>query len=358
MSYSGLPTNTSRSHFSHRNEEFKSARGQNFIFESTEPKMILLYSCSVPKLPKSSYDKSLDVRPFLRWAGGKRRISKMLLENFPTEFDAERNRYFEPFLGGGAVAFASGNPTSEHYIPGTQLVLNDMNAELVNTYCVVRDNIGQLIKKLDEYSELVDPENYYEIRASKPSGIITRAARFIYLNKTCYNGLWRVNSKGLFNVPFDPSSSGKLYDEKNLRACSERLQGSIITHGNYVAAVKNIRRGDFVYFDPPYIPLSRTENFSSYAKEGFSLHDQQKLAELIAQLDQRGISILLSNSDTPLTREIFEDALVLRKLLMSRTIGSQVASRRPVSEILGMNYRHPYGASMGKLKLVSSPSER
>jgi DNA adenine methylase len=294
-------------------------------------------------------------KPFLRWAGGKRRVAKMLLENFPVEYDGQNNRYFEPFLGGGALAFASGNPEAEVYIPGDQLVLNDMNAELVNTYCVVRDCVDALMEELDSYSKQVNLQDYYEIRASKPKSKIVKAARFIYLNKTCYNGLWRVNSKGEFNVPFDKSSNGKLYDEANLISCSERLQGSLITHGNFTEAVKNAKKGDFVYFDPPYIPLSATESFSSYAKEGFNISHHELLAKTISQLNNRQVSILLSNSDTKATREIFKENLTLRRILMSRTISSQGNTRKPVYEILGMNYRHPYGASMGKLNVISKP---
>jgi DNA adenine methylase len=307
-------------------------------------------------VPKASDFLALSARgpkPFLRWAGGKRRIAKMLLENFPATYHSSDGRYFEPFLGGGAVAFASGDPSSPIFIPGHKLILNDSNEELVNTYTVVRDHVYELMEVLDDLSEKVDVENYYEIRSSKPDNLIVRAARFIYLNKTCYNGLWRVNSKGDFNVPFDKSSSGNLYDEENLIACSERLEGSQISHGSYRRVLGKVKEGDFVYLDPPYIPLSATESFSSYAKEGFTLKDHHELAIAIEEIDKIGAHILLSNSDTPHTREIFGPKLTLRKIQMSRTIGSNPNSRKPVGEILGMNYDHPIGGSMSALKLIA-----
>ncbi|CAN2187833.1 Dam Site-specific DNA methylase [Candidatus Nanopelagicaceae bacterium] len=291
-------------------------------------------------------------KPFLRWAGGKRRIAKMLLENFPATYHSSNGRYFEPFLGGGAVAFASGDPSSPSYIPGHKLILNDSNEELVNTYTVVRDQVYDLMEILDDLSEKVDAENYYEIRSSKPDNLVVRAARFIYLNKTCYNGLWRVNSKGEFNVPFDKSSSGNFYDEENLIACSERLEGSLITHGSYRKALGKVKEGDFVYLDPPYIPLSATESFASYAKEGFTLEDHRALAVAIEEIDKIGAHVLLSNSDTLHTREIFGQKLTLREIQMSRTIGSNPNSRKPVGEILGMNYDHPVGGSMSALTLI------
>jgi DNA adenine methylase len=317
----------------------------------------LLYSTCVPNqyLPLSLPNR--DIKPFLRWAGGKRRIAKMLLENFPSEYRTKENRFFEPFLGGGAVTFASGNPSSPHYIPGHKLVLSDLNEELVNTYCVVRDQVYELMEALDNLCDLVDSDNYYEIRASKPKNVIKRAARFIYLNKTCYNGLWRVNMKGEFNVPFDKSSSGNLYDEENLIACSERLEGAVITHGSYSEVAKEAKKGDFLYFDPPYIPLSLTENFASYAKEGFTLENHRALAELISELNTNGAYVLLSNSDTPFTREIFSPHLTLREITMNRTIGSKSSSRKPVGEILGMNYEHPIGGSMNELKLIARVTE-
>ena len=161
-------------------------------------------------------------QPFLRWAGGKRRLASTLIETFPAEFDPLKHKFFEPFVGGGALSFALGNSHADIFISGRMLVINDANPELINTYKVVRDSVDNLITELRRLSKKVNSKNYYEIRSNIPAGKIPRAARFIYLNKTCYNGLWRVNSKGEFNVPFDKSSSSNLFNEEVLRACSAR----------------------------------------------------------------------------------------------------------------------------------------
>jgi DNA adenine methylase len=294
--------------------------------------------------------------PFVKWAGGKRKLAPLLIETFPDEFDPERHRYFEPFIGGGALMFALGNPRSEVQIPGRNLFINDMNPELTNTYEVIRDNVALLIKALEILSKRINEKTFYEIRASVPRGKVARAARFIYLNKTCFNGLWRVNSKGEFNVPFGKSKNPSLFDENNLRACSKRLKGSTITNLSFEKAIAKAKSGDLVYFDPPYIPLSASASFSAYAKEGFGLKDQELLAETIIKLNSKGVFVLLSNSDTPMTRKIFKKSLSLRKVLMSRSISSSGSTRKPVFEILGMNYSHLRGSAMGNLDLISRPN--
>jgi DNA adenine methylase len=194
------------------------------------------------------------------------------------------------------------------------------------------------------------------MRSTIPRGKVARAARFIYLNKTCFNGLWRVNSKGEFNVPFGKAKNPSLFVESNLRACSKRLKGATITNLNFEEAVSKAKKGDLVYFDPPYIPLSPSASFSAYAKEGFGLSEQELLAKTIKKLNSRGVYVLLSNSDTPLTRKIFKDSLTLRKVLMSRTISSSGSTRKPVYEVLGMNYSHLRGSAMGNLDLISRPN--
>jgi len=252
--------------------------------------------------------------------------------------------------------FALGNPESELYISGKNLFINDMNPELTNTYEVIRDNVGALIKELEILSRRINEKTFYEIRATVPRSKVARAARFIYLNKTCFNGLWRVNSKGEFNVPFGKSKNPSLFNEENLRACSKRLKGSTISNQSFEKAVRKARKGDLVYFDPPYIPLSPSASFSAYAKEGFGLNEQQLLAETIFELNQKGVYVLLSNSDTPLTRKIFKRVLTLRRILMARTISSSGSTRNPVYEVLGMNYSHLRGSAIGDLDLISRPN--
>jgi DNA adenine methylase len=221
---------------------------------------------------------------------------------------------------------------------------------------VIRDNVSALIKALDELSKRINEKTFYEIRATVPRGKIARAARFIYLNKTCFNGLWRVNSHGVFNVPFGKSKNPSLYDEANLRACSRRLKGATITNLGFDQAVAKAKRGDLVYFDPPYIPLTPSASFSAYAKEGFNQQEHELLAQTIKKLNEKGVFVLLSNSDTPLTRKIFRNVLTLRKVLMARSISSSGSTRKPVYEVLGMNYAHLRGSAMGNLDLISRPN--
>ena len=294
--------------------------------------------------------------PFVKWAGGKRKLAPLLIETFPIEFDPEKNRYFEPFIGGGALMFALGQPGGKLIVPGKSLFINDMNPELTNTYEVIRDNVSALIKELEVLSKKINEKTFYDIRSTVPRSKVARAARFIYLNKTCFNGLWRVNSKGEFNVPFGKSKNPSLFVEENLRACSKRLKGSTITNVSFEKAVSKARKGDLVYFDPPYIPLSASASFSAYAKEGFGMNEQELLAETIGKLNAKGVYVLLSNSDTPLTRKVFRKSLTLRKVLMSRSISSSGSTRKPVYEVLGMNYSHLRGSAMGNLDLVSRPN--
>ena len=316
----------------------------------------------ITKLPSVSRirrdaEGRLHPTPFLRWAGGKRRLTHALIETFPLEFDPLRHRFFEPFVGGGALAFALGNTDSESFVPGKNLTISDMNPELINAYKVVRDSVFELIEDLIILERKIDESNYYRIRADIPEDDIARAARFIYLNKTCYNGLWRVNRDGLFNVPFDKKKTinASLFSHENLIACSERLKGSTIRHCGFRSAVSKANRGDMVYFDPPYIPLTPTASFSSYSKEGFGIEDHEELASVIRDLTRRGVYVLFSNSDTPLTRKIFRDELTLRRLFMRRSMSAKGDKRDDVCEILGMNYRHLQGTLMGQLQLVSRP---
>ena len=282
-------------------------------------------------------------------------MTHTLIETFPEDFDASRHRFYEPFVGGGALSFTLGNSEADFLVPGENLYINDMNPELINTYICVRDSVSQLIIELKKLQKKVDEINYYKIRSKVPRKKIERAARFIYLNKTCYNGLWRVNSKGLFNVPFDKSSSANLFDEERLLACSKRLKNATITNVSFETAVSKARKGDLVYFDPPYIPLTPTASFSAYAKEGFGQEEHELLAHTIARLSAKGVFVLLSNSDTSLTRKIFREHLILRRVLMRRTISAVGHARHSVYEILGMNYKHLHGSTMGKLELVSRP---
>ena len=291
--------------------------------------------------------------PFLKWAGGKRKLTSILIDAFPADFDPKVNKFFEPFIGGGALSFALGNRESSIYVPGKNLIINDMNPDLVNVYKVVRDDLQALVKELRKFEKLNNSESFYEIRSATYDNKIKQAARFIYLNKTCFNGLWRVNSAGNFNVPFGRYKNPKILDLDNLIACSKRLQGARITHNTFSKAVEKAVRGDLVYFDPPYIPLTKTSAFSQYAKEDFGLEDQRELASLCKELTNRGVRVILSNSDTDLTREIFGRVVKLRQILVARTISAKATTRFAVHEVIGTNYPISRTSHLQSFKLIN-----
>jgi DNA adenine methylase len=210
-----------------------------------------------------------------------------------------------------------------------------------------------LIKELRKYQKLNDSESFYEIRAARYENEVRRAARFIYLNKTCFNGLWRVNSSGAFNVPFGRYKNPNILDEENLLLCSSRLKNAKISLSPFSKAVMSARKGDLVYFDPPYIPLTKTAAFSQYAKEDFGLKDQEELASVIKVLTAKGVRVILSNSDTKLTREIFGKYLRLRQILVARTISAKATTRQSVNEVIGTNYAIPTSSSLNNYKLLN-----
>ena len=276
--------------------------------------------------------------PFLRWAGGKRKLMSEILASLPDDFGHQGMKFFEPFIGGGALMFELGKFNSKYFVEGKNLHIGDSNPDLIATYKVIRDNPKELIAKLRKLENRISLEDYLNMRALQPEKPIDVAARFIYLNKTCFNGLWRVNSSGQFNVPYGKLKNPKVLDKENLILCSKRLANSKIKSGDFEAIVKSAEKGDFVYFDPPYLPLSESASFSKYAKEDFSTLDHERLANTIAQLTKRGVKVMLSNSDTKLTRAIFKNDLRLRKVSVARTIAANSRNRTAVDEIIGTNY--------------------
>lgn len=277
-------------------------------------------------------------QPFLRWAGGKRRLASLITSIFPAELDFKASRYFEPFVGGGALAFYLGDPNSPYFIPGSRTYLSDSNPDLIAAYQILRDDLPSLIKELKRISKKLDLKEYEKIRSCSPKDNVQKAARFIYLNKTCFNGLWRVNNKGQFNVPWGKLQNPRIFDEEIFRVNSERLRGSKISLKDFQTQLKKTKRGDLVYLDPPYIPLSPSSSFSKYSKNDFGLEDQLKLRDTIRDLTQKGVYIILSNSDTNLTREIFGNDLELYHLNVNRSIAAKASSRNQVMEIIGINY--------------------
>ena len=273
------------------------------------------------KLQKQTY-------PIVKWVGGKRQLMFELLKNMPKNY----NRYFEPFIGGGALFFE---------LQSDNAYISDMNEELINLYEVVRDNVDELITDLQKHD--ISKEYFMEIRnidrreEYKNWSDVKKASRFIYLNRTCFNGMYRVNSKGEFNVPFGHYKNPRILDENNLINCSNLLQRTEIKHADFSDILKKVKKGDFVYFDPPYVPLSETSSFTSYTKDGFDMDMQFNLRDVCDELDSMGVKFLLSNSDTKLVNELYENYNI-KKVFASRQINANADGRGKITEVLVRNY--------------------
>lgn len=277
--------------------------------------------------------------PFLRWAGGKRRIVNQLLDIFPESFNPKVHKFHEPFVGGGALSLATGDRACKFYIPGKNLCINDINPELALTYKVIRDDVETLIEELDEICAYKSKLQFERVKNWLPSEEYSRAARFIYLNKTCFNGLWRVNNHGQFNVPWGKLKNPSIYSPKNLRSISERLRGSRITSLSFIEALKICKPNDLVYLDPPYIPLTKSSSFSKYTLEDFTILDHYALSGIIRALSDRKVKVILSNSDTTVTRKIFGEHMNLYTLKVNRSISASGNSRNQVDEIIATNFK-------------------
>jgi DNA adenine methylase len=264
-------------------------------------------------------------QPFLKWAGGKRQLLPRILELVPPRV----RTYYEPFMGGGAVFFALAAAGRFQ-----RAVLGDVNAELVNCYQVVRDDVERLIARLARMRNT--QVEYYRVRAQRPAELspAARAARVIYLNRCGYNGLYRVNSDGEFNVPFGRYARPRICDPDRLRAAARALRAVDIVQGDFASILARRRLGDtdFVYLDPPYVPISRTASFTAYAG-GFAMNDQQRLADLLRRISERGVPAVLSNSDCAETRRLYE-GLPSQSLPARRAINSVASRRGPVAELL------------------------
>ena len=273
-------------------------------------------------------------KPFVKWVGGKRQLLKQFrdLGLYPPEnFDPITNTYFEPFVGGGAVFF--------DLLPETAY-LSDLNNELVVTYNVIKNDVENLIKSLKKHK--LDKEYFLKIRAQNPEKLsdLNTASRFIYLNRTCFNGMYRVNSKGGFNVPFGKYNNPLICDESNLRKASKALKNVEIKKQDYKEVLKKAKKGDFVYFDPPYYPVSKTASFTSYTSESFLDKEQIELRDTFVELHKRGCFVMLSNSDTPFINKIYSEPKGLRitKVQAGRAINSDASKRGKITEVLVTNY--------------------
>lgn len=266
--------------------------------------------------------------PIVKWVGGKRQLMFELLKNMPKSY----NRYLEPFIGGGALFFE---------LQPENAYISDMNEELINLYSVVRDNVYELIDDLSKHE--VSKEYFLEIRnidrTEKYAELsdVEKASRFIYLNRTCFNGMYRVNSQGQFNVPFGHYKNPRIVDKNNLINCSNLLQRTEIKHADFSEILTMVQKGDFVYFDPPYVPLNETSSFTSYTKDGFNIDMQFKLSDVCDELDSMGVKFLLSNSDTKLVNELYENYNI-KKVFASRQINANADGRGKITEVLVRNY--------------------
>jgi DNA adenine methylase len=266
-------------------------------------------------------------KPFVKWAGGKRQLIEQLIQYAPSHF----NGYFEPFLGGGAFFFklSSLGRINKAY-------LNDSNEELINAYNVIKENPLHLISELESGSYKNNKETFINIRKTHPTNTIKAAARFIYLNKTAFNGLYRVNSNGQFNAPFGRYNNPLICDEDNILAVSRALQKDELTCMDFEDAVNDAEEGDLVYFDPPYAPLNATSNFTGYTKDSFSEKDQEKLAKTFSKLDRRGCFVMLSNSYTPLVLDLYDEFKV-NTVMASRVINCKAERRGKIKEVIVTN---------------------
>ncbi len=266
--------------------------------------------------------------PFLKWAGGK----SQLLSTFDAYLPATFNSYIEPFVGGGAMFF---------HLSGKGLIekaqLSDLNAELVNAYTMVRDCPDRLIRELSKH--LNDPDYFYKLRALDPKTLnaLDRASRLIYLNKTCFNGLYRVNRSGQFNVPFGYYKKPNTCDRDNLHATSSALVSTKITCSPFEEVLATAKRGDFVYLDPPYQPISSTANFTSYTASCFGASDQERLATMVKKLDRKGCQFMLSNSDNDFIRSLYSDFRI-ETVYATRAINCRGDKRGKITEVLVLNY--------------------
>lgn len=263
--------------------------------------------------------------PILKWAGGKGRLLAQYEPYLPTHF----KRYFEPFAGGAAVFFWLRSNRGGKF-PAT---LNDSNEELINCYQVVQQQPEPLLARLRQLAAQHSTEFYYEVRAQQPVEAVERAARLIYLNKTCYNGLYRVNASGGFNVPVGRYKDPSIVQEEKIQAAHRALQGANLWNKGFDEAALAARKGDFVYFDPPYQPLTATSNFTSYTKDQFGMEQQCHLAEVFKQLVKRGCHVLLSNSASDLVRNLYRDFQQV-EIQAPRFINSKSAGRSSIAELL------------------------
>lgn len=285
---------------------------------------VVALNSSVARSPGRTGSRPAKAAPVVKWAGGKTRLLTDLEQRLPDGFEG----YFEPFFGGGALFFRL-LPARAH--------IGDVNAELINLYVCVRDQVDALIEDLQQH--VYEKDYYYWMRGREVDTLsdIQRASRLVFLNRTCFNGLYRVNRRGHFNVPFGKYKDPVICQEDRLRAVAVVLEGVELKLAGYKETVAGARQGDFVYFDPPYQPVSRTSNFTSYTAAAFDEDDQAELAATFADLDARGVKCMLSNSDAPLIHELYADYRI-DIVHCARAISRRADGRGRVPEVVVRNY--------------------
>ena len=274
-------------------------------------------------------------KPFVKWVGGKRQLMQVLEDNFPKQFGT----YHEPFLGGGAVMF---NLLSKE--PKLSCNVSDFNSDLILAYVTIRDKLGKLIESLENHSKNYhkdSSEYYYEVRKQEPKQQIEKVSRLIFLNRTCFNGLYRVNKKGQFNVPLGRYTNPNIINRENLLTVSRILQSSNIEFfcRDFEAILHDTKKGDFVYLDPPYQPVSKTANFTSYTTRNFTDDDLERLATIAEKLHYKGCKVLISNSKSKKVQNSFSSSVwKMKEIHVNRAINSNSKKRTGHSEILIKNY--------------------
>lgn len=279
---------------------------------------------------------SAKLKPFIKWAGGKRGLLPELLARLPDEF----NNYFEPFVGGGALFFEM---KRLGLLENKTVYLFDRNEELINTYQTIKKHPNDLIRLLTQFKENHTKNFYYEIRELDRKADFNslhptyQAARFIYLNKTCFNGLYRVNSKGFFNVPMGSYSNPSICDARTIMMTSEALQHVEIIHNCYSNILNLVNKNDFIYFDPPYHPLSATSNFTAYGEEAFLEPQQIALSKAFKVLNTKGCLVMHSNSNSDFIKSLYSD-YPIEFVEMNRFINSKSSGRGKIKEVVIRNY--------------------
>jgi len=288
--------------------------------------------------PLPSNVESVEASPFIKWAGGKHSLLAQFAPHFPPS--SSYQRYFEPFVGSAAVFF---------HLQPTNGYLLDVNPRLIEVYQIVRDDVEELIQQLKQHRN--DKDYFYAVRAQDEIALsaVQRAARFIFLNKTCYNGLYRVNRQGQFNVPYGRYKNPRICDESGLRAANRALQNTQLKVADFEVLLNLAQPGDLVYFDPPYEPLSATSSFTSYTTGGFSSEDQRRLAAVFRTLDSRGCLLMLSNSSAPLIYQLYQ-GYHIHNISARRAINSKPDGRGVILELLVTNF--------GRTESLSPPARK